>query len=304
MTATSISERGLSPAQARSPRASFAGAVGSELLKLRKQRLNWVMIALAVLLFGVMALGLGTSDQRQLLAKSPHTFFNNFLDIWTTTFQIGSGIVLLLVSARLMGMEYSAGTLRILLARGQGRLQLLAAKLLVLISLGLLLLAGYVILVGAYTAGTVIVLHGNLDPLRSLPPVAWQNLGLAALVQVVSIVCAVLLGTAAAVVGRSLAFAVGVAMSFYPADNFGALVLILLRSATHQSFWTKPSDVLLGANFNVLLQTLEPDHSSRPAFAVPVDHVDATHALVVIAAWAMLFLGGSIVLLLRRDVNQ
>ncbi|MDQ6898223.1 MAG: ABC transporter permease [Candidatus Dormibacteraeota bacterium] len=301
MTATSIA---LSAGQPRSPRASFAGAVQAELLKLRKQRLNWVMLALAVLLFGVMALGLGTSDQRQLLAKSPHTFFNNFLDIWTTTFQMGSGILLLIVAARLMGMEYSAGTLRILLARGEGRLQLLAAKLLVLLALGLLLLAGYVVLIGAYTAGTVIVLHGNLDPLRSLPAVVWQNLGLAALVQVVSIVCAVLLGTAAAVLGRSLAFAVGVAMSFYPADNFGALVLILLRSATHQSFWTKPSDVLLGANLNVLLQTLEPDHSTRTAFAVPVDHVDATHALLVIAAWAMLFLGGSIALLLRRDVNQ
>jgi len=304
MTTTALSERRQSATQARPARASLAGAVRAELLKLRKQRLNWVMLAMAVLLFGVIALALSTSDQRHSLARSPHTFFNSSLDIWATTFQMGSGILLLLVSARLMGMEYSAGTLRILLARGEGRLQLLAAKLLALISLGLLLLAGYVMLAGAYTAGTVIALHGNLDPLRSLPAVAWQNLGLAALGQVISIVCAVLLGTAAAVLGRSLAIAVGVAMSFYPADNFGALVLLLLSNATHQSFWTKPTDVMLGPNLNVLLHTLEPDHSARAAFAAPIDQVDAVHVLLVIAVWAALFLGSSIILLSRRDVNQ
>jgi ABC-type transport system involved in multi-copper enzyme maturation permease subunit len=55
--------------------------------------------------------------------------------------RVYSGILLILVTARLIGMEYSSRTIRVLLARGVGRVQLLGAKLL---ALGLVALAVFV----------------------------------------------------------------------------------------------------------------------------------------------------------------
>jgi ABC-type transport system involved in multi-copper enzyme maturation permease subunit len=52
-------------------------------------------------------------------------FIHDCLQIYGTVFQIGSGIFLLIVSARLFAMEYAAGTVRIVYARGVSRLGLL-----------------------------------------------------------------------------------------------------------------------------------------------------------------------------------
>src|SRR5579862_2539038 len=51
------------------------------------------------------------------------------LGIGLSIFRILVGPFLIIVTARLIGMEYSGGTIRILLSRGVGRLQLLGAKL-------------------------------------------------------------------------------------------------------------------------------------------------------------------------------
>ena len=52
---------------------------------------------------------------------------------------------LLLFGARLIGMEYSSGTIRIAYARGIGRLRLLLAKLFTLAVVGVALFAGYLV---------------------------------------------------------------------------------------------------------------------------------------------------------------
>lgn len=73
-------------------------------------------------------------------------------DLYGRVFQIGSGILLLLVGSRLIAMEYSSGTIHIAYARGVGRLQLLLGKLTLLVIIAIVLLAGYLVVVGGIVA--------------------------------------------------------------------------------------------------------------------------------------------------------
>ena len=284
------------------PRPGFVGAVRGELLKVSKQAMTWAMLGLAVLFFAVFSLALVSAEPvRTLLHSQPLAWFYTLLDILLTLFDTGSGIFLLVVAARLVGMEYSAGTIRVLLARGTGRVQLLAAKLVALALLGLALLAGFVVLAALFLALLVNTWEGSLRPLTSLPSDLWHYAALQLLVALISIGVCILLGTAAAVVGRSLAFGLSAALAFFPTDNFGTIVLSLLNRVTGKSFWNQVSAYLLGPNLNQLPGTLEPHRQVRAAFAVPLVKVDAAHSLAVVAAYAAVFLAVSVVLTWRRD---
>src|SRR5260370_42621834 len=89
--------------------------------------------------------------------------------------RIFSGTFLILLTARLIGMEYSEGTLRVLLGRGVGRLQLLGAKLAAvgLIALALLVLGFLYNCV--LTCLFLLVVEGNLQPLTSLDGQFWSD---------------------------------------------------------------------------------------------------------------------------------
>src|ERR1700694_1591566 len=101
---------------------------------------------------------------------------------------------------------------------------------------------------------------------------------------------------------RSLAFGLGAALAFFPADNFGIIIMSLLNRLANQHFWRDVPAYLLGPNLNVLQPLLLPNQ--RAAFAEPLIKVDATHALVVVGIYAAVFLAVSMVLTARRDVLQ
>lgn len=288
-----------------SPRPSFVGSLRGELLKVRRQRTTWVMLAAALLLFAVFALGVVSAENiRRQLEQSPQAWFYTLLDIMLALFDTGSGIFLLVLSARLVGMEYSAGTIRVLLARGAGRLRLLGAKLAALAAIAVVLLAGFTVLAAAFVIVLVQAWEGSLRPLTSLPPETWHYVWLQFLVAGISMSVCILLGTAGAVIGRSLAFGLSAALAFFPADNFGTIVLSLLNRLTGKSFWNVISAYLLGPNLNQLPAVLEPHRPARAAFATPLVKVDAEHVLLVVAAYAALFLVTSVVLTWRRDVLE
>jgi ABC-2 type transport system permease protein len=287
----------------REPRPSFVGAVGCEVLKLSRQGSLWAMLGLALFFFAIVTAALLQADTvKQQLERSPSGFIFNLYDVYLAIFDVGSGILLLLVSARLVGMEYSGGTIRVLLARGTGRLRLLFAKLTALALLGLLLLAGFLILVVAAVYGVVVGWEGSFTRISSLPGHVWTDLGINVLITLLSMATAILIGATAATLGRSLAFGIGAALAFFPADNFGTILLSLLAGLTHWRIWTDVSAYLLGPNLNVLPSVLMKDHAARAAFAVPLTPVDATHALVVAGAWLLAFLAISVGLTWRRDV--
>lgn len=283
-----------------SPR--FLGAVRGELLKLSRQRATWVMVVGALALFaivvGAMVSAPGVKAQ---LHQDPHGWYVQLLNIFTSVFNAGAGIFLLIVSARLVAMEYSAGTIRVLLGRGTGRLQLLGAKLLTLALAGLALLAGYLILASIAVYLIVVAWEGSFTPISSLAS-AWHDLGVDVVIALISIGVNILLGTAAAVLGRSLAFGIGAALAFYPADNFGTIVMGLLNRLTHQQIWNDVTAYFLGPNLNLLQPLLL--RGQRAGFAQPLVQVDSTHALLVVAVWAAAFLIMSVILTVRRDVLE
>ena len=292
-------------AAARYRRPSFLGAVRGELLKLSRQRSLWVMLIAGALLFCFVGLAIFSTDNvRQTLKSQPLTFFYIALDIMGGLFATGSGIILLICASRLFGMEYTSGTIRILLARGTGRLQLYFAKLAALAVLGLVLLVGFAAVAFAMVYAFATTVGNGIGPLTMLPAIAYSDLEVTVLVALVSIGVTILLGSTAAILGRSLSFGIAAAMGFFPADNFGTVILAIMQRITHIDTWNKVSAYLLGPNLNVLAMKLEPGRQVRPLFASPNVAVSTEHVWLVIGVYAGVFLVGSTVLLLRRDVLE
>jgi len=279
--------------------------VGGEILKLRRQGMIWAMLGLAVFFFVVIAGALTTADNiRQTLEKTPSSFMFSMYDAYLAIFDVGSGIFLLVVSARLVGMEYSGGTIRVLLARGTGRVRLLLAKLTALALLGLVLLAGFVTLAAGALYATVVHWEGSFEKISSLQGTVWHDLGVNVLVALASMGAAILIGTAAAVLGRSLAFGIGAALVLYPADNLITATLPIFKTLTGRDFWLQASAYLLGPNLDVLPVVMQTDHAARAAFATPLVKVDATHAWLVVGVWALVLAAAAIRISQRRDVVQ
>src|SRR3982074_1112851 len=183
-------------------RPSFFGAVRGEALKISRQLSFWLMLAGAIVLLVIMTLAITSAQNIQdQLKADPTAWAYGARDVFGTVFQIGSGIFLLIIGSRLFAMEYSSGTVRILYARGMGRLSLLLAKMLILAVLGIVLLAGFLVIAGGIfplptnrvagflgIAGGILALlanawAGSVAPLQHLPTEFWRDLGMWAVVQ-------------------------------------------------------------------------------------------------------------------------
>lgn len=280
---------------------SFRGALAGELLKIRRQRSTLLALVVATVLFVVMMAAVAaTPGEAQSLESNPLKFWRQTLDIFQFLFDTGAGIFMLVLSARLVAMEYDSGTIRVLLGRGAGRLRLLFAKIAALALVAMIMLAGFLVLATASMA-VLINSFGDLRLIRDLPGTAWTELEVTVLAMVVSMVICILLGVSAAVIGRSMAFGIGVAMAVFPADNFGTIILGLVSGATRQHWIGDATRYLLGPNLNVLAGTLEHRKTNAP-FSAPLVAVTAEHVVVVVAVYGMLLLAASVWLTWRRDV--
>ncbi|MEO8745263.1 MAG: ABC transporter permease [Candidatus Dormiibacterota bacterium] len=287
-------------------RPRFFGTMRGEALKVTRQLSFWLMLAGALVLLAVIVLAVTSSDSiRTQLTTDPTGWAYGARDVFGTIFQIGSGIFLLIIGSRLFAMEYSSGTIRIIYARGTGRLQLLLAKMLTLAVIGVLLLAGYLVVTGAMIAVLVNVWAGSLSPVQHLPSEFWQDMGFWALVQGISMGIAILIAAAAAGIGRSLAFAMAASLAFFPVDNFAVILLGLGSRITRQDHpWLDITKYQLGPNLDVVQRLIEPGHHARAAFATPLLPVDANHAVAVIGAWSLALAVIAVVRALRPDVLE
>jgi len=290
---------------AQTLRPSIPGAFRAEVLKVSRQLSVWLMLLGGVVLLGIVVLASTTSGPfKDHLARDPSLFINDVVEIYGTMFQVGSGIVLLIVASRLLSMEYSGGTVRILYARGVGRVQLLLTKMAAVTVFGLLLLAGYLVVVGVIVATTVRAWSGSLTALGQVSTEEWQNVERALVFYVANIVVLVLVAAAAAALGRSLTFALPAALALFPADNFTSIICALVANATrHQHPWLDINQWFLGPNLNNLLSLWETTQP-RPAFAIPEVKVDLTHTVLVIAAWSVAMGLSAVARTARPDVLE
>jgi ABC-type transport system involved in multi-copper enzyme maturation permease subunit len=287
-------------------RPSFLGLLRGEAIKVSRQLSFWLMLAGALVLLAVVTLASATASSLQdQLKADPTGWAYGARDVFGTIFQIGSGIFLLIVGSRLFAMEYSSGTIRIIYARGVGRLRLLFAKMLTLAIIGIALLAGYLLVAGAIIALLAYTSTGGVGSLQHLPNQFWQDVGMWAVVQGMSMGIVILMAAAAAGIGRSLAFAMAASLAFFPVDNFSVILEAIGSRITRQDHpWLNISQYQLGANLNVVLGLIEPGHHARAAFASPLVPVDGNHALLVIGVFALGFLVIAAVRAVRPDVLE
>jgi ABC-2 type transport system permease protein len=287
-------------------RPSFSGAVRGEAIKVSRQLSFWLMLAAGFVLVGITVAAFSTIGNLPDTARTdPSGFARQMFDVYGTIFQIGSGIVLLIVGSRLIAMEYSSGTVRIAYARGVGRLQLLLAKMVLLAIIGVGLLVGWLLVVGSIVAALYANWTGGLAGLDKLDTGLQQDFGYWLLAQGISMGVVILLAAAMAGLGRSLAFAMAASLAFFPVDNFLVGIMALTARATrHDSPWRNITEYLLGPNLNSLVKLIEPDHGSPIAFAPPLNPIDGRHALLVIGAWALFFAVVAIGRAVRPDVLE
>jgi ABC-type transport system involved in multi-copper enzyme maturation permease subunit len=284
---------------------SFFGAVRGEAIKVSRQLSFWLMLAGALVLLGITVVAVNTALNVPETARNATVFALQMLNLYGTIFQVGSGILLLIVGSRLIAMEYSSGTVRIAYARGVGRLQLLLAKLVLLAFVGVVLLAGYILVVGAIVTALYASYTGGLAGLDRLDPSFWEDFRYFLMVQGISMGVVLLLASAAAGLGRALAFAMAASLAFFPIDNFLVGIMALTARATkHDSPWTNVTEYLLGPNLNVVLNLIEPNHYAQGAFAPPLNPIDGRHALIVIGVWAAVFAVIAVGRAVRPDVLE
>lgn len=294
----------------RTARPSFIGLVRGELFKISRQRATWVM---ALLLLGIICfpflVNFAVADLKDRIAFEPLVVLYRNMAENLLMLRIFSGTFLILLTARLIGMEYSGGTIRVLLSRGVGRLQLLGAKLTAIgiVALGVLVFG--VAIQFVLELLQLLLVAGNLDIFKAANGQYWSDAWTYFLTIAFNMVVTVMMATAVTVIGRSLAVGLSAGLAFFAVDNIGTIFLFLASRITGGNFWLLLSGDLLGPNLNEMPNQLL---SSAPAAAEAKVHalaqpwvpVTGAHTILVACVWLAAFIVVAVVLTARRDVTE
>lgn len=283
---------------------SFFGILGGELFKIFRQWTTWILLVLlAGIIFLPYLLTFTVTNVAANLHDQPYTFLNNRMESNIDILRVFIGIFLLVLTARVIGLEYQLGTIRILLARGVGRLQLFSAKVLAITIIALVVFAAALVLNVILMCGTVLLISGNFAAFKALDTTFWADMRIYLVTVLISMGVTILMASALSVLGRSLSFALSASLAWFPCDNFGTIFLILANRLTHSDFWLNVSAYLLGPNLNVMPSAV----LNKQALTIgltPFVTVDGTHTLLVTLIYALIFAAVAIVLTWRRDVKE
>ena len=301
--------------QLHSAKPSFLGTVRGEFFKIARQWTTWIML---VLLLGVIVLPfivqMTAPNVKTNIQTNPLHFYYNVLSISLAILRVFTGIFLLILAARVVGLEYQLGTIRVLLSRGVGRLHLLFAKLLAVVVIALGLLVFGLLLDCLLTVILVAGVTGNLNSFSALNTTFWSDARIYVLSILLNMGVTILLATAAAVVGRSVTFGLSAALVFFPIDNIATVVMTLAFRITHNDFWLSATAYFLGPNLNAMAAALTSNRAesigSTPLHFVDQAGqahgilIDGTHTVVVALVYAVIFAVVAIVLTWKRDVKE
>ena len=288
-------------------RPSFFGILGGELFKISRQWATWVML---VLLAGVIALpyiiSLTVPDLKDAINHTPLLFLTNRLAQNLAVLRVFIGIFLIVVTATAIGLEYQLGTIRVLLSRGVGRLQLLAAKLTAVVIVALAIFIAGLLYNILLMSTLLLIMVGNLNAYNAITPAFWTEAQQYTLTILISMGATILMAAAAAVVGRSLTFGLTIAVAWFPVDNIGTIFLYLANRLTHNDFWLNVSAYLLGPNLNIMPTALITSAKTEVfnIGAKPYVKVDGAHTLWVTLVYSLIFVAVAVILTWRRDVKE
>ena len=300
---------------------NFWGILSGEIFKMIRQPFIWMA---AVVCAGSAALPwmivfLVRDYKANFQAEAFYQLFIN-TDRSLSLLRVFAGFFVIIVVARVIGLDYQQGTLRIILARGVDRMQLLGAKILTAALAGLVVLVAGV--AWAWLSG-IIALQlslGNLNSLTLLNANFWAGARIYVLTIAISMAATLLMATFVTVYGKSLAFGMAAGLIFFPADNILTGVMSgLLYPLTHNDFWLNVTAYLLGPALNYLpTRMITPVSITLPgekgaftsavqAYSLgsePAVIYDTTHFLLVVLIWSVLFAAGAFVLARQRDVTE
>ncbi|HUZ00055.1 MAG TPA: ABC transporter permease [Thermomicrobiaceae bacterium] len=274
----------------------------AELMLLRRRAATWVLLAIAILMgiFFSYVLpytvyrGGSTTSSNFATGLSP-LLPDRLVSTLLGGFPFYFGMLTLILGALAFGSEYGWGTLKTTLMQRSGRTRLLLAKLAAL-GVMLVVFVAAIFVVGA--ASSVAIGLGEGAALHA-PSLGDLARGLASGWLILAVWA--LFGALLAILSRGTALAIGVGILYGlviegVVAGFGESIR-LLRDV---------SQVFLRTNAYSLIAPLQTGSGSAAAggpgaFSGP--YLDASHALLVILAYLLVFSGLSALLLARRDVT-
>ena len=201
-------------------------------------------------------------------------------------------ILVAILTASAIGIDYGSGTLRSVLAQGTGRWPYLTAKLLTIAILTALGLVG--------ALATVAISSGIAGAIAGAAPSAaaatWSDAGLALWKAWVSVLPYLALSTFVTVVARSSAAGMAIGLGYY----FLEQLLIALFSSLF-SWFQNVADFLLVRNISAWTQGA--GGASGGFSALGGSLPDATHAIVVLAIYTVALCASAFWIFERRDVQ-
>lgn len=213
----------------------------------------------------------------------------------------GVGLILIaILAASTVGMEYGWGTLRSVLVKGPGRWQFLAAKLALLASLVLIAL----VVVTALTAIGSAVASSLLQPtaLSAAGSASWGDVFEMVCRTWVSFLPYIALAVFVAVLTGSTAAALGISLSYQFVEPIASAILGSLFE------WFEPvSNYLLGRNITAWMQAGQPAGQATTGMiegmGAAAEMPSEGHALLVMLAYMAVLSGLAFWLFLKRDIK-
>jgi ABC-type transport system involved in multi-copper enzyme maturation permease subunit len=201
-------------------------------------------------------------------------------------------ILIAILTASAIGIDYGSGTLRSVLTRGTGRWPYLAAKVLtlaVLAALGLLIAMASVA-ISSVIAGSIA---GAAPAAATVAAATWSDAGIALWKAWVSILPYLALATFVTVIARSSAAGMAIGLGYYFAEP-----LIVGLLSRFFSWYQNVADYLLVRNISAWTggggSAFDPLGEGLP---------DSTHAIVVLGVYTVALIAIAFWLFERRDVQ-
>ena len=201
---------------------SFLGQFRGELLKISRRWMTWILLLFVIGAVTMLPLFRASdSGLKDLITHNKQDFYYALATQSLAMLRAFGGIYLIILTAYVFGLEFHYGTIRVLLSRGVGRVQLLLAKLSTLFLISLILVVLGMLYIAVLGMILTLIGVGNLDPLHVLTPAFWQNMGTYLLLLLLNMLTTILMTTAICALTRSLAAGLTIAVMWFPVDNIG-----------------------------------------------------------------------------------
>lgn len=265
-----------------------------EWFKLRKRRMPWVILALFLgyTQLGVWMSYLSYRTQRDAETYASLTLPQSLLDAANVACSGFIGMVLIIIlTASVIGTEYQWGTIRPVLAKGTGRWQYLTSKVLLL----WLAVAGAVLMVMALTAVSSLIagaLAGGA-PEGAPASASWVDVPIAFGKASFVLLPYMALATLFTVLTTSWAIGMAITVIWYLVEFF---VSVLLPSPDMPKWFETAASFVPGRNVLALLE----GHGGFDMGETP--YPSGLHAFLVLMVYTLVLGGLALWLFQRRDV--